>query len=64
MMPTFLAEWGIFGVDMNVWLDAFVRLQIIVIVMTLVVLSLIYYHDLIGKVPQFGGHNLRVIIFI
>ena len=22
--------WGIFGVDMNVWLDAFLRLQIVV----------------------------------
>jgi NADH-quinone oxidoreductase subunit H len=34
--------WGIFGVDMNVWLDAFLRLQIVVIVMTVVVMALIY----------------------
>jgi NADH-quinone oxidoreductase subunit H len=34
--------WGIFGVNMNVWLDAFVRLQIVVIVMTVTVMGLIY----------------------
>ncbi|HEU0075309.1 MAG TPA: NADH-quinone oxidoreductase subunit NuoH [Dehalococcoidia bacterium] len=34
--------WGVFGVDMNVWLDAFVRLQIVVIVMTVTVMGLIY----------------------
>ena len=34
--------WGVFGVDMNVWLDAFVRLQIVVIVMTVTVMALIY----------------------
>ena len=34
--------WGVFGVDMNVWLDAFVRLQIVVVVMTVTVMGLIY----------------------
>ena len=34
--------WGVFGVDMNVWLDAFVRLQLIVVVMTVTVMGLIY----------------------
>jgi NADH-quinone oxidoreductase subunit H len=34
--------WGVFGVDMNVWLDAFVRLQIVVIMMTVTVMGLIY----------------------
>jgi NADH-quinone oxidoreductase subunit H len=34
--------WGVFGVDMNVWLDAFVRLQLVVIVMTVTVMGLIY----------------------
>lgn len=34
--------WGIFGVNMNVWLDAFVRLQLVVIVMTVTVMGLIY----------------------
>src|SRR3990170_3155708 len=34
--------WGIFGVDMNVWLDAFLRLQIVVLVMTVTVMALIY----------------------
>ena len=28
--------WGFFGVHMNVWLDAMLRLQIVVIVMTVV----------------------------
>jgi NADH-quinone oxidoreductase subunit H len=34
--------WGVFGVDMNVWLDAFVRLQIVVIIMTVTVMGMIY----------------------
>ncbi len=34
--------WGVFGVDMNVWLDAFVRLQLVVVVMTVTVMGLIY----------------------
>jgi NADH-quinone oxidoreductase subunit H len=34
--------WGVFGIDMNVWLDAFVRLQIVVIMMTVTVMGLIY----------------------
>ena len=32
--------WGMFGVDMNVWLDAFLRLQLVVIVMTVTVMGL------------------------
>jgi NADH-quinone oxidoreductase subunit H len=34
--------WGMFGIDMNVWLDAFLRLQLVVIVMTVTVMGLIY----------------------
>ena len=34
--------WGFFGVDMNVWLDAFLRLQFVVVVMTVTVMGLIY----------------------
>jgi NADH-quinone oxidoreductase subunit H len=34
--------WGVFGVNMNVWLDAFVRLQIVVVIMTVTVMGLIY----------------------
>lgn len=40
MSPPLL--WGIFGVDMNVWLDAVVRLLIVVQVMTVTVMGLIY----------------------
>lgn len=40
MSPPLL--WGIFGLDMNVWLDAVVRLLIIVQVMTVTVMALIY----------------------
>ena len=53
MTLPFLAQWGIFGVDMNVWLDAFLRLQIIVLVMTLVVLSLIYLErKFVGRIQM------------
>src|SRR4051794_37641669 len=34
--------WGFFGVNMNVWLDAALRLQLIVIIMTVTVMALIY----------------------
>ena len=37
-----LLGWGMFGVDMNVWLDAFLRLQLVVVVMTVTVMGLIY----------------------
>lgn len=45
--------WGIFGVDMNVWLDAFLRLQIVVIVMTVTVMALIYIErKFVGRIQM------------
>ena len=45
--------WGIFGVDMNVWVDAFLRLQIVVIVMTVTVMALIYIErKFVGRIQQ------------
>ncbi|HWC30586.1 MAG TPA: NADH-quinone oxidoreductase subunit NuoH [Dehalococcoidia bacterium] len=45
--------WGIFGVDMNVWLDAFLRLQIVVIVMTVTVMGLIYLErKFVGRIQM------------
>jgi NADH-quinone oxidoreductase subunit H len=45
--------WGIFGVDMNVWLDAFLRLQIVVIVMTVTVMALIYLErKFVGRIQM------------
>jgi NADH-quinone oxidoreductase subunit H len=49
---TFL-QWGLFGIDMNVWLDAFLRLNIVVLVMTLVVLFLIYLErKFVGRIQM------------
>ena len=46
-------EWGIFGVDMNVWLDAFVRLQIVVLVMTVTVMALIWVErKFVGRIQM------------
>ena len=46
-------EWGIFGVDMNVWLDAFVRLQIVVLVMTMTVMALIWVErKFVGRIQM------------
>ena len=45
--------WGIFGVDMNVWLDAFLRLQIVVIMMTVTVMGLIYLErKFVGRIQM------------
>src|SRR3989337_2959777 len=45
--------WGIFGVDMNVWLDAFLRLQLVVIVMTVTVMALIYIErKFVGRIQM------------
>ena len=45
--------WGIFGIDMNVWLDAFLRLQIVVIVMTVTVMALIYLErKFVGRIQS------------
>src|SRR3970040_1596420 len=45
--------WGVFGIDMNVWLDAFVRLQIVVIVMTVTVMALIYLErKFVGRIQM------------
>jgi NADH-quinone oxidoreductase subunit H len=46
-------SWGIFGVEMNVWLDALTRLVIVVGVMTLVVLFLIYLErKFVGRIQM------------
>jgi NADH-quinone oxidoreductase subunit H len=48
-----ILQWGIFGVDMNVWLDAFLRLQIVVIVMTVTVMGLIYLErKFVGRIQM------------
>lgn len=48
-----LLNWGIFGVDMNVWLDAFLRLQIVVIAMTVTVMGLIYIErKFVGRIQM------------
>lgn len=45
--------WGFFGVNMNVWLDAFLRLQIVVLVMTVVVMALIYLErKFVGRIQM------------
>lgn len=45
--------WGVFGVDMNVWLDAFVRLQLVVVVMTVTVMGLIYLErKFVGRIQM------------
>jgi NADH-quinone oxidoreductase subunit H len=45
--------WGLFGIDMNVWIDAFLRLQIVVIVMTVTVMALIYIErKFVGRIQQ------------
>ena len=45
--------WGVFGIDMNVGLDAFIRLNIIVLVMTLVVMFLIYLErKFVGRIQM------------
>jgi NADH-quinone oxidoreductase subunit H len=48
-----LLGWGIFGVDMNVWLDAFLRLQIVVIIMTVTVMGMIYLErKFVGRIQM------------
>ena len=45
--------WGVFGVDMNVWLDAFLRLQLVVVVMTVTVMALIYIErKFVGRIQM------------
>lgn len=45
--------WGIFGVHMNVGLDAFIRLNIVVLVMTIVVMFLIYLErKFVGRIQM------------
>jgi len=45
--------WGIFGVDMNVWLDAILRLQLVVVVMTVTVMALIYIErKFVGRIQM------------
>ncbi|HXH21862.1 MAG TPA: NADH-quinone oxidoreductase subunit NuoH [Dehalococcoidia bacterium] len=45
--------WGVFGIDMNVGLDAFIRLNIVVLVMTLVVMFLIYLErKVVGRIQM------------
>jgi NADH-quinone oxidoreductase subunit H len=46
-------QWGLFGIEMNVWLDAFLRLNIVVLAMTLVVLFLIYLErKFVGRIQM------------
>jgi NADH-quinone oxidoreductase subunit H len=48
-----LLGWGLFGINMNVWLDAFLRLQLVVIVMTVTVMSLIYIErKFVGRIQM------------
>jgi NADH-quinone oxidoreductase subunit H len=48
-----LLDWGLFGIDMNVWLDAFLRLQLIVIIMTVTVMALIYLErKFVGRIQM------------
>jgi NADH-quinone oxidoreductase subunit H len=48
-----LLDWGLFGLDMNVWLDAFLRLQLVVIVMTVTVMALIYLErKFVGRIQM------------
>jgi NADH-quinone oxidoreductase subunit H len=50
---TVLLDWGLFGLDMNVWLDAFLRLQLVVIVMTVTVMALIYLErKFVGRIQM------------
>ena len=45
--------WGLFGIDMNVWLDAFLRIQIVVLVMTVTVMALIYLErKFVGRIQM------------
>jgi len=45
--------WGIFGVNLNVWADAFLRLQLVVIVMTVTVMGLIYLErKFVGRIQM------------
>jgi NADH-quinone oxidoreductase subunit H len=45
--------WGVFGIDMNVGLDAFVRLMIVVTVMTVTVMALIYVErKFVGRIQM------------
>jgi NADH-quinone oxidoreductase subunit H len=45
--------WGIFGINMNVWLDALVRLMIVVSVMTVTVMALIYLErKFVGRIQM------------
>ncbi len=48
-----LLAWGIFGVHMNVWLDAFLRLMIVVTMMTVTVMGLIYVErKFVGRIQM------------
>jgi NADH-quinone oxidoreductase subunit H len=48
-----LLAWGFFGIDMNVWLDALLRLQLIVIVMTVIVMAMIYLErKFVGRIQM------------
>ncbi len=45
--------WGMFGIEMNVWIDAFLRLQLVVVVMTVTVMALIYLErKFVGRIQQ------------
>src|SRR6266545_3460717 len=48
-----ILAWGLFAINMNVWLDAFVRLQLVVAVMTVTVMFLIYFErKFVGRIQM------------
>ncbi|HEX5368408.1 MAG TPA: NADH-quinone oxidoreductase subunit NuoH [Dehalococcoidia bacterium] len=52
-MSLSLLAWGIFGVHMNVWLDAVLRLMIVVTMMTVTVMALIYIErKFVGRIQM------------
>ncbi len=49
----FLLDWGIFGVNMNVWVDAAIRLVLVVTIMTVTVMGLIYIErKFVGRIQM------------
>jgi NADH-quinone oxidoreductase subunit H len=48
-----LLDWGIFGVNLNVWADAAIRLVLVVTVMTVTVMALIYIErKFVGRIQM------------
>jgi NADH-quinone oxidoreductase subunit H len=48
-----LLDWGIFGVNLNVWADAAIRLVLVVTIMTVTVMALIYIErKFVGRIQM------------